>query len=467
MAKSPHQRGSREAVREEDGSSSRVDAVMRPINALVERYVPSAFVFAVVLSAVVAAAALLVTDASPQDVLVGWGEGLSGLLEFTMQMILILLLGHMLAHTGPVHRGLVRLGGLPRSEGQAYVFVVVVTAVCSLITWGLGLVVGAVIAKEVARQGQARGLRLHFPLLVAAGYSGWVVWHMGYSGSGPLAAATEDSFAHELTGSIVPMSETTFSMWNIVGTIVTVILVAATMYMLRPRSEARIVEVAVEESSELYTRTEVTTPAERIDNSRVPTLIVGLPLAIYIIAHFVEGGELTLNIVNWTFMCAILMLVRNSNELISLVRNSARNVGEIAFQYPLYAGILGIMASTGLMAWVTDRFVDISGPHSFGVIALLSAGLVNFFVPSGGGQFAVQGPVLLEAAQELGVDPSIAVMAVAYGDQWTNMIQPFWALPLLAIAGLRIRDIMGYTAVTCLVSGVVFAGTLLVASYIV
>ncbi len=467
MPEDPDTSRSREAAPADTTARSGVDTVMRPLNSLVERFIPSAFVFAVVLTGIVAVAALSVTDAGPKDVLLGWGDGFSGLLDFTMQMILILLLGHMLAHTRPVHSALVRLGGLPRSPGQAYVFVVAITSVSSLISWGLGLVVGALIAKEVARQGKARGIRLHFPLLVASGYSGWVVWHMGYSGSAPLAAATEGSFTDDLTGSIVPMSETTFSLWNIIGTVVAVVLVALTMYLLRPRTEARIIEVATEEQTELYTRTEATTPADRVDNSRLPTFLVGLPLAGYIVVHFVDGGALTLDIVNWTFMCAILLVVRNSNELIALIRNSARNVGEIAFQYPLYAGVLGIMASTGLMAWVTDRFVDISGTHSFGVIALLSAGLVNIAVPSGGGQFAVQGPVLLEAAEELGVDPSIAVMAAAYGDQWTNMIQPFWALPLLAIAGLRIRDILGYTAITCVVSGVVFAGTLLVASYIV
>ncbi|GAA3762555.1 short-chain fatty acids transporter [Spinactinospora alkalitolerans] len=458
---------SQETVPAAGDSFSRVDAVMRPLNVVVERFIPSAFVFAVVLTAIVAVAALLVTDAGPKGVLVGWGEGFAGLLEFTMQMVLILLLGHMLAHTRPARRILVRLSGLPRSTGQAYVFVVVLTSIASLISWGLGLVVGALLAKEVARQGRGRGLRLHFPLLVAAGYSGWVVWHMGYSGSASLTAATEDSFAADMTGSVVPMSQTTFSVWNMVGVVVAVVLVATTIYLLRPRTGGRIIEVVTEESDEIYTRGEVSTPAERVDNSRVPTFVVGFPLAVYIVVHFVDGGALTLDIVNWTFMCAILLLVRNSNELIALIRNSARNVGEVAFQYPLYAGILGIMASTGLMAWVTDRFVDISGPHSFGVIALLSAGLVNIAVPSGGGQFAVQGPVLLETAQELGVDPSIAVMAVAYGDQWTNMIQPFWALPLLAIAGLRIRDILGYTSIVFVVSGISFASTLLVASYIV
>ncbi|HRN37890.1 MAG TPA: TIGR00366 family protein, partial [Flavobacteriales bacterium] len=160
----------------------------------------------------------------------------------------------------------------------------------------------------------------------------------------------------------------------------------------------------------------------------------------------------------------ILLLVRNPFELIHLTREAAANVGEILVQFPLYAGIMGMMASTGLIALFSNAFVAIANTHTFGVLALLSAGMVNFFVPSGGGQFAVQGPIMLNAAKAMGVDPSIAIMAVAYGDQWTNMLQPFWALPVLAIAKLKMRDILGYTALTCLVSGVVMALALWLAS---
>src|SRR5699024_3868194 len=131
---------------------------------------------------------------------------------------------------------------------------------------------------------------------------------------------------------------------------------------------------------------------------------------------------------------------------------------------PLYAGILGIMTVTGLIEVFSNAFVSIANPTTFGMLAFLSAGLVNFFVPSGGGQFAVQGPIMLDAAQQMGTDPSIAIMAVAYGDQWTNMIQPFWALPVLAIAGLKMRDILGYTSLTLMGSGVVMLVTLLIVS---
>ncbi|TFD80037.1 short-chain fatty acid transporter [Cryobacterium psychrophilum] len=435
---------------------------MRPINSLVERYIPSALVFVIVLTIVVAILALVLTDAGPVDVIRSWGDGLAGLLAFMTQMALVLLLGHALANTSPVHRLLTKLGGVPRTPLQAYVFVFVVASLASLITWGLGLVVGGLLAKEVAAQSRARGVKLHFPLLVAAGYSGFVVWHMGYSGSGPLAAATEGSFLAEALGRTIPLGDTMFSPWNIAAAGGTIVVVALALAVVAPKRTAPIFELEFDAREKKVEEEKVVTPADRLDASRILTLLVGLALVAYLVVHFVEGGTLTLDIVNWSFLALIFLLVHNPFELIRLVRNAASNVGDILLQFPLYAGILGMMVGSGLIGVFSDFFVNISTPQTFGVMALLSAGLVNFFVPSGGGQFAVQGPIMLDAADRLGVDPSVAIMAVSYGDQWTNMIQPFWALPLLAIAGLKMRDILGYTTITFLAAGLVFCVTLLI-----
>ncbi|MGL3149538.1 short-chain fatty acid transporter [Microbacterium sp. A82] len=441
--------------------------VMRPINRFLERWIPSALTFAIVLTLIVAVLAMTLTQTSPVDVVKGWGDGLSGLLAFMTQMCLILLLGYMLANTRPVQKLLRWLARVPSNAGFAYVFVFVIAAIASLITWGLGLIVGTLLAREIAVEARKRGMKVHFPLLVASGYSGFVVWHMGYSGSGPLTAATPDSFlAPSLGGEVLPITQTTFSTWNLLAALGVIIVVGALMYFIRPKGNDPIYElpehVGSEETDEYDD--EVVTPADRIDASRILTLVVGLGLVAYLIVHFVQGGTLTLDIVNWSFLALILLLVRNPFELIHLTKKAASNVGEILLQFPLYAGILGIMASSGLIQLFSDAFVSIATPMTFGVLALLSAGIVNFFVPSGGGQFAVQGPIMLDAANQLGVDPSIAVMAVAYGDQWTNMIQPFWALPVLAIAGLKMRDILGYTFVTMLGSGVVMAAVLLFVS---
>ncbi len=439
---------------------------MRPLNSLVERFIPSALVFSIVLTFLVAILGLALTPTSPADLVVHWGDGLAGLLAFMTQMALILLLGHILANTGPVRRLLAALASVPRTELAAYVFVFVVAAVASLITWGLGLVVGGLLAREVAHQGRERGLTLHFPMLVAAGFGGFVVWHMGYSASGPLTAATEGSFLMDsLGGQTVPMSQTVFSTWNMLAALATIIVVALALYLVAPRRGDRVTELTIDACEELEDgQEEVVTPADRLDASRLVTLLTGLALVAYLVLHFSRGGTLTLDTVNWSFLALILLLVRNPFELIHLTKNAASNVGEILLQFPLYAGILGMMVGSGLVQIFSDAFVSISTPTTFGLFALLAAGLVNFFVPSGGGQFAVQGPIMLSAGAELGVDPAITIMAVSYGDQWTNMIQPFWAIPLLAIAGLKMRDILGYTTIVLIASGLVFGATLVIVS---
>lgn len=439
---------------------------MRPLNNLVERFIPSALVFSIVLTFIVAILGLVLTPTSPADLVVHWGDGLAGLLAFMTQMALILLLGHILANTGPVRRLLAALASVPRTELAAYVFVFVVAAVASLITWGLGLVVGGLLAREVAHQGRERGLTLHFPMLVAAGFGGFVVWHMGYSASGPLTAATEGSFLMDsLGGQTVPMSQTVFSTWNMLAALATIIVVALALYLVAPRRGDRVTELTIDAREELEDgQEEVVTPADRLDASRLVTLLTGLALVAYLVLHFSRGGTLTLDTVNWSFLALILLLVRNPFELIHLTKNAASNVGEILLQFPLYAGILGMMVGSGLVQIFSDAFVSISTPTTFGLFALLAAGLVNFFVPSGGGQFAVQGPIMLSAGAELGVDPAITIMAVSYGDQWTNMIQPFWAIPLLAIAGLKMRDILGYTTIVLIASGLVFGATLVIVS---
>ena len=280
----------------------------------------------------------------------------------------------------------------------------------------------------------------------------------------------DSSFIEEQLGRTVPITETTFSAWNLTAVVATVVLVALALWLIAPRAvdpAHRMTAAALAASEQTVTEEEVVTPADRLDASRVPTLVVGLALAGYMVLHFAEGGTVTLDVVNWMFLGLIFLLARNAFEVMALIKNAAANVGDILLQFPLYAGIMGMMAATGLIQVLSDSVVAVATPQTLGLLAFLSAGLVNFFVPSGGGQFAVQGPIMLGAGAELGVDPAITIMAVAYGDQWTNMIQPFWAIPLLAIAGLRLRDILGYTTVALLTTGVVFAGAMLYLGFFV
>lgn len=469
-------------------------ALSRPLVRFAERWIPDALFFAVALSLVVAAMAFALTDVTPGDLILGWGDGLAGLLAFMTQIALVLLLGYTLAHTPAVQRLLRTVAGLPRSPRAAYGFVAFVAAVAGLLSWGLGLIVGGVMAVEVARAAHRRGIRLHYPLLVASGYSGYVLWHMGYSGSGPLAAATPGGIYEDLPGGLVDVSRTTFAPWNMAAVAVGLVLVTGVMMLLAPKGDDRIVaapksllepeEAAVGARADgpgamtakgrgqdrrvaggdavASADDEPPTPADRLDTARAVTLTLGIALGLYLVTHFgTRGFELTLDIVNWSFLCIILLLVANIRHFMSLVTQGSHTVGAVLVQYPLYAGIIGMMTVSGLVGVFSDFFVDISSPGTLGVLAFLSAGLLNMFIPSGGGQFAVQAPIFAQSAAELGVDQSVVIMAIAYGDQWTNMIQPFWAVPLLAVAGLKVRDILGYTTVTLLISGLLFAVTLL------
>lgn len=465
-------------------------ALSRPLVRVAERWIPDALFFAIALSVVVAALAFALTDVGPGELILGWGDGLAGLLAFMTQIALVLLLGYTLAHTPAVQRLLRRVADLPKSPRAAYGFVAFVAAVAGLLSWGLGLIVGGVMAVEVARAAKRRGVRLHYPLLVAAGYSGYVLWHMGYSGSGPLAAATPGGIYEDLPGGLVDISRTTFAPWNLMAIAVGLVLVTGVMMLLAPKGDDSVVEAP----SSLFETQEhergsrpsgpgarrasqrpakgrdataddaagPPTPADRLDTARVVTLTLGIFLGLFLVTHFgTRGFELTLDIVNWSFLCLILLLVANIRHFMALVTEGSGTVGGVLVQYPLYAGIIGMMTVSGLVGVFSDFFVDIASPGTLGVWAFLSAGLLNMFIPSGGGQFAVQAPIFAQSASELGVDQAVVIMAIAYGDQWTNMIQPFWAVPLLAVAGLKVRDILGYTTVTLLVSGVLFAVTML------
>jgi len=165
---------------------------------------------------------------------------------------------------------------------------------------------------------------------------------------------------------------------------------------------------------------------------------------------------------NFTFLFLGILLHKTPRRYLHSLNNAVKGSAGIILQFPFYSGIMGMMIASGLAATISGWFVSISSESTLPFFAFLSAGLVNIFVPSGGGQWAVQGPIMIPASIELGTPLAKTAMAVAWGDAWTNMIQPFWALPALGIAGLGARDIMGYCLVALLYSGLVLGLTLLI-----
>ncbi|HIW12452.1 MAG TPA: short-chain fatty acid transporter [Candidatus Salinicoccus stercoripullorum] len=425
---------------------------------LMEKYLPDPFIFVILLSLVVFVLSMITTGSSPLQMTSFFGEGFWGLMEFTVQMSMVLLTGHVMAKSTPFKSLLSRLASVPNTAGQAIVLVSVVAALACFINWGFGLVLGVLFAKEVARQRDDTDYRL----LIASGYSGFLVWHGGFSGSIPLTVATEGHPFVEQIG-IILITDTVFTFGNLLIVALLVVTIPILNFFMHPEKSERYIidpELLVEPGPE--PKPENMTPAERLENSRVLNYIIGAIGIVYVIYHFsVNGLDLNLNIVNFIFLFTGLILHGTPRNYIEAVFEAVRGVGPILIQFPFYAGLMGMMVESGLAAQITEIFVSASNEVTFPLFAFLSAGVVNFFVPSGGGQWAVQAPVMIGAAMELGIEQSKMAMAVAWGDAWTNMIQPFWALPALAIAGLRARDIMGFCVWALVVSGFIIGMVML------
>ncbi len=441
-----------------------LDNLAKPFVKLVQRFYPDAFLFVIILSVLTYFLAILFTDSTPLDTLGAWGNGLPKLFTFTAQISIIMITAHALAHTDPIEKLLNKIGAIPNSQIQAYSIVTFVSGVASLFAWSFGLIVGGIVSKYVAIGCLKKKINVHYPLLVASAYSGYVIWHMGYSSSAALFVASDNHTLIEKIG-IIPVTETIFSAFNLTTALLALSLIVILNPLMRPKKKNEILEIKIEKpikKDKQKLKSEIRSFAQSIENNRFFSLIAGLSLFFFLFYTFNEKGfVLDLNLVSWTFLCTGLILCNSPLHYIKLVNNASPTVGPIILQYPFYAGIMGIMADTGLIKVLADYIVSFSSKEMLGFYSFLSGGLVNMFIPSGGGQWAVQGPVMIEAAQMLNVEPYVVVLGVAYGDQWTNMIQPFWTIPLLAIAGLHMRQIMGYTFVIFIFTGLLFGGAMI------
>lgn len=442
------------------------------ISAVFRALAPDPFVLAVLLTVLTFALAVTLTESRPASLVDGWGgsSGVWMLLSFGMQMCLILVTGHALASSPPVSAVLDRLAALPRTGAQAAAMVAFVACVLAVLNWGLGLIGGALMARRVGIAMERRGTPTHYPLLAAAGYLGLMVWHGGFSGSAPLKVTSERDLAEVFGGAppIAPidLSQTLFSPLNLVVTGGLLVLAPLLIAALTPRDPRDITPASrfldIEASPVQKVAASDQTPlVPRIleDTPLVTVAIVGI-IGWWAWRFYVPGGEsasglfhLSPNSVNLTMLMLGLVCHGTPRRYIRAVEEAVSGCAGIILQFPLYAGIMGLMKASGLTVLFAESLAGRSTPEMLPVLTFLSAGVVNLFVPSGGGQWAVQGPIAVQAAVDAGVSPAKMIMAVAYGDQLTNMLQPFWALPLLAITGVKARDIVGYTALVMVVAG--------------
>lgn len=435
---------------------------------LVEKYLPDPFIFAIILTFLVVVISMIVTRTTPIGIVEAWYGGFWNLLAFSMQMALILVTGTILATAPAFKKVLGKLASLPKNKIQAIIFVNVIAILACFVNWGFGLVIGAVFAKEVAK----RVKNVDYPLLVASAYAGFLVWHAGMSGSIPLALAIGGANTGGAVTEPISTSLTIFSTWNLLIFGVILITLPFLLALMHPKDDkAKVIDPALLEDDtepEKVAKADMT-PAEKLENSRIVNYILAAMGFVFIIKYFIDNGfELNLNIVIFIFLFAAILLHGTPINTVRAVNSAAKNVGGIILQFPFYAGIMGMMTAVGpagvsLAGAISDMFVSISNATTLPLFSFLSAGLVNIFVPSGGGQWAVQGPIMMPAGLALGVEPAKTAMAIAWGDAWTNMIQPFWALPVLGIAKLGAKNIMGYCLVVLLYSGVIISIGLLLA----
>ena len=423
----------------------------KPFVKLVERYLPDPYIFVLLLSLVTFVLAVVIQNQTPLTTIQQWGDGFWGLLTFSMQMLLVLVTGFMLACTPLVKALLERLASVAKSPGSAIVLVTFVSLIASWINWGFGLVVGALFAKALARK-----VTVDYRLLVASAYSGFIVWHGGLAGSVPLTIATPGHFSEAQIG-VVSTSETIFSGFNLLLlAIMFVVIPLVNRLMLPPKSESVIVDITKLQDDALPSA-ENERPADKLENSKALGLLVGFAGLAYLTNYFVSGGGLNLNIVNTLFLFLAIVLHGTPRNVLHSLQQAVQGGSGIVIQFPFYAGIMAVMVQSGLAQTMSEWLISFASAESLPVWSFISAGIVNIFVPSGGGQWAVQAPVILPAAAELGAEINRVAMAVAWGDAWTNLIQPFWALPVLAIAGLKAKDIMGFCLVQLIVTGVIIS----------
>ncbi len=455
------------------------------ISRVFRKTAPDPFVLAVLLTLLTAALALAFGDvkAAPGswrllalfDLWRGNG-GLWKLLDFAMQMCLILVSGHALASSPPAARAIEALAMRPQTTREAAVLVCLVTCLTAVLNWGLCLILGALLAREVGRSLSRRGRRAHYPLLAAAGYMGLLVWHGGFSGSATLtmtspveaAKVLPPAYVERLGGRGVPLTETTFSALNVFVTVGLVVGLPLLMGLLAPRNEEDLEPIerfrpstAAEDAA--ADEPPATIP-DRLDRSRALAFLLGIPLLLALGRHVAVQGlaALDLKAIIAGMIGLGLLLHRSPRSYLRAVEEGAAACGGIILQFPLYGGIMAMMEGSGLVRQFANGLTSLGPPSTVPISSFFAGCVINMFIPSGGGHWAVQGPVALEAGFQAGIDPGKMILSVAYGGEATDMLQPFWALPLLAITGVRARDIVGYTAIAMAFAGAwMLAGLLL------
>jgi short-chain fatty acids transporter len=431
-----------------------------------ERWVPDAFVFALIATAIVVVAGVVATPSNPGLVIDAWGRGLWDLIPFTLQMSLVIITGHVLATSAPVLRLVRRLAAWPTSPAGAVALVTFFALASSWLNWGFSLVFSAVLAREIARRLEG----VDYRALAAASFLGLgSIWAQGLSGSAALQMASPGALQPSIRdivaangvvpGGIIGFTHTIFLWQSVVSVIVEIAVVTLVMWLATPPAgrgkTARDLGIELGESETVPApRPAVVAPGAWLEHSPLLTwLIVGLGVA-YLARYFSQTADplnaLNLNIVNLTFLLGGFLLHGTPYRLMASVQAATPAIWGVILQFPFYAGIAAVITSTHLNERLAHAFVSVSSPTSFPPLVAIYSAVLGVFVPSGGSKWVIEAPYVMAAAHELKVHLGWVVAAYDLGEALANLLQPFWMLPILGLFQLKARDVMGYTFVVFL-----------------
>ena len=453
-----------EVIAEETGPVARVALALTDWT---ERWVPDAFVFALIATVVVVVAGVAATSSSILDVVDAWGRGFWDLIPFTMQMALVIITGHVLATSRPMGRLIRAVASWPTTPRGAVALVAFFAMASSWINWGFSLVFSAVLAIEVAR----RVKDVDYRALAASSFLGaGSIWAQGLSGSaalqmatpGALQASIREIVAHGgvVPGGIIGFTHTIFLWQSLVSVVVELVVVTTIMWLATPPAGRG--KTAADLGVKLGSGEIIDPPKPRnippgawLEHSPILTWFIVALGAVYLVRYFMQADDplnaLNLNIVNLTFLLIGLLLHGTPARLIQAVQAATPAVWGVILQFPFYAGIAGIITTTHLNERLANVFVSLSNGTTFPPLVALYSAVLGVFVPSGGSKWVIEAPYVMAAAHSLKTHLGWVVASYDLGEALANLVQPFWMLPVLGMFQLRARDVMGYTFVVFLV----------------
>jgi short-chain fatty acids transporter len=414
-----------------------------------ERWFPDPLVFAL-LGIVVVFLVGLSLHQSPAKLAVQGGKNFWTLVPFTMQMVMIIIGGYVVASTPLVYGAIRALAGLPKTARGAIALVALFSMLTSLISWGLSLIFSGLFVRELSQRVKGMDYRA----AGAAAYLGLgAVWAMGLSSSAAMLMATKSAMPPSLfnISGLIPLTQTLFLWQSIVTTIILIALSVVIAYLSAPSPEnARTAESYGIEYRPLQSTLEPKSkPGEWLEYSPLLTILVALLLCWYLVDVFRTSPQgalaaLDLNTYNLLFITVGLLLHWRPKRFMRAVAECVPATGGVLIQFPFYAVIFGMIVGTGIADALAKLFASVSTHNTYPLLVAVYSAVLGIFIPSGGSKWVIEAPYVLQAANLHQVHLGWVVQIYNAAEALPNLINPFWMLPLLGILRLKARDIVGY-----------------------